>query len=459
MNDTHKAFFTKLLGKENARFDEAYKQAYSYDATKKCFLPDGVLFPRDESDIQKILSYCNEHLLIITPRGLGSGFSGGALACKGGLIISFDKHMNKIIKLDLDNLIIRVQPGIRNQELQDYLKPFNLFYPPDPASMAHSSLGGNVSENAGGMRAAKYGITKDYVMSIRAVLPNGSVIKAGKETIKDVAGLNILGTLIGSEGVLAVFSELTLKLCVLPKYKQTIMGIFPSIDLAMQAVCKSFLCGIKPVSMEFLDNLSIKTIEKKFALGLDIKAGAILIASVDASTKQTLEYELDIISKNFLKFSAKIKKANNEEEELSLWKARRCCSQAIATLGEVKLNEDITVPRSKLPKLLAGIKEISNKYGFLIPCFGHAGDGNVHCNIMLPDKNDKEALKQGKKSVEELFKLSISLGGTLSGEHGIGLAKADYMHLAFTKAELNLMRQIKLAFDPNNILNPYKMGL
>ncbi|EME4050999.1 FAD-binding protein [Campylobacter coli] len=460
MKKEFEQYFIKLLGSENAYFDDIHKRAYSYDAIKKHYLPDGVLFPRNEEDISKILKFCNENNIIIIPRGAGSGFTGGALAVNGGLILSFEKHMNKILEIDLENLVAVVQPGVINIHLQREVAKHGLFYPPDPASMEYSSLGGNVSENAGGMRAAKYGITKDYVMALRAVLPNGEIIRAGKRTIKDVAGYNLAGILIASEGSLAVLSELTLKLIVLPKFKKTAFGIFPSVKSAMNAVYKSLASGVNPVSMEFLDNLSIRAVESKFNKGLPVDAGAILIADVDGNVKEAIDEDLKILGEHFLDTGAsQFKIAKDEQEAADIWFARRNCSQSIAMYGTLKLNEDITVPRSKLPALLEGIDEISKKYGFKIPCFGHTGDGNVHTNIMVPDKNDEEQVKKGYEAVEEVFRLTVELGGTLSGEHGIGLSKAPFMKLAFSDAEMNLMRNIKKAFDPNNILNPFKMGL
>ncbi|WP_192801398.1 MULTISPECIES: FAD-linked oxidase C-terminal domain-containing protein, partial [Campylobacter] len=437
-----------------------HKRAYSYDATKKHYLPDGVLFPRNEEDISKILKFCNENNIIVIPRGSGSGFTGGALAVNGGVVLAFEKHMNKILEIDLENLVAVVQPGVINIHLQKEVAKYGLFYPPDPASMEYSSLGGNVSENAGGMRAAKYGITKDYVMALRAVLPSGEIIRAGKRTIKDVAGYNLAGILIASEGSLAVLSELTLKLIPLPKFKKTAFAIFPSVKSAMNAVYKSLASGVSPVSMEFLDNLSIRAVESKFNKGLPIEAGAILIADVDGNVKEAIDEDLRNLEYYFLEAGAsEFKIAKDEQETADIWFARRNCSQSIAMYGTLKLNEDITVPRSKLPTLLEGIDEISKKYGFKIPCFGHTGDGNVHTNVMVPDKNDKEQVKKGYEAVEEIFKLTVKLGGTLSGEHGIGLSKAPFMKLAFSDAEMNLMRNIKKAFDPNNILNPFKMGL
>lgn len=460
MKKEFEQYFIKLLGEENAYFDKIHKRAYSYDATRKHYLPDGVLFPRNEEDISKILKYCNENNIIIIPRGSGSGFTGGALAINGGIVLSFEKHMNKILEIDLENLVAVVQPGVINIALQKEVAKYGLFYPPDPASMEYSSLGGNVSENAGGMRAAKYGITKDYVMALRAVLPSGEIIRAGKRTIKDVAGYNLAGILIASEGSLAVLSEITLKLIALPKYKKTAFGIFPSVQSAMNAVYQSLAKGVTPVSMEFLDNLSIRAVESKFNKGLPIEAGAILIADVDGNVENALEQDLEILKENFLKAGAsEFRIAKDEQEAADIWFARRNCSQSIAMYGTLKLNEDITVPRSKLPALLEGIDKVSKKYGFKIPCFGHTGDGNVHTNVMVPDKNDEEQIKKGHEAITEIFKLTVELGGTLSGEHGIGISKAPFMNLAFSEVEMELMRNIKKAFDPNNILNPFKMGL
>ncbi|MCR6577404.1 FAD-binding protein [Campylobacter insulaenigrae] len=460
MQESHKRFFQNLLGKDNVFFDEIHKRAYSYDATKNHYLPDGVLFPRNENDVSEILKYCNKENIIIIPRGSGSGFTGGALAVNGGIVLSFEKHMNKILEIDLENLVAVVEPGVINAKLQKVLSEYNLFYPPDPASMDYSSIGGNVSENAGGMRAAKYGITKDYVMALRAVLPNGEVIRAGKKTIKDVAGYNLAGILIASEGSLAVLTQITLKLVALPKIKKTAMGIFDSIDDAMNAVYKTLAKGVTPVSMEFLDQLSIQALELKFNKGLPVDAGAILIADVDGNVEESVEADLKILQENFLDSKAReFKIAKDEQEAADIWFARRNCSQSVAMYGKLKLNEDITVPRAKLPELLKGISEISEKYDFKIPCFGHAGDGNVHTNVMVSDKNNSELVAKGYEAVEEIFKLTVSLGGTLSGEHGIGISKAPFMKLAFNEAEMELMRNIKKAFDPNNILNPFKMGL
>ena len=459
MDKKHEKFFIKLLGEDNAYFDEAHKIAYCYDATRKRYAPDGAVFPRDESDVSEILKYCNEHKITIIPRGAGSGFTGGALASSGGIIMALEKHMNKILEIDLENMVAVVQPGVINKDLQKAVEKLGLFYPPDPASETYSTLGGNVSENSGGMRAAKYGITKDYVMALRAVLPNGDVIRAGKRTIKDVAGFNIAGILIASEGALAVITEITLKLISKPKFSKTAMGVFPSVESAMNAVFKTMAAGVTPVAMEFLDNLSIKAVEERFHRGLPTSAGAILVSEMDGNDESVINADLERLKEHFIANGAsEFRVAKDANEGSDIWFARRNCSQAINCYGSLKINEDITVPRSKLPALLEKIAEISAKYNVTTPCFGHTGDGNVHTNVMV-DKNDPEAVKRGHEAITEIFKATVELGGTLSGEHGIGISKAPFMSLAFSEAEMNLFRAIKKAFDPNNILNPNKMGL
>ena len=456
----HAKFFVNLLGADNAYFDDAHRIAYCYDATKKRHLPDGVLFPRHEKDVSEILKYCNENKIIIVPRGAGSGFTGGALAHEGGVVLAFEKHMNKILEIDMQNMVAVVQPGCININLQREAEKLGLFYPPDPASQDYSTLGGNVSENAGGMRAAKYGITKDYVMALRAVLPSGEVIRAGKRTIKDVAGYNIAGILIASEGTLAVITEITLKLIAKPKFRKTAMGIFPSVNAAMNAVYKTMAAGVTPVAMEFLDALCIRAVETKFNKGLPQDAGALLITDVDGDVLDGLEQDLATIERVFRENDAReFRRAKDESERNDIWFARRNCSQAINIYGNLKLNEDITVPRSKLPELLERIGGVAEKYGVQVPCFGHTGDGNVHTNVMVVDRADPAQVESGHKAIEEIFKIAVELGGTLSGEHGIGISKAEFMPLAFTDAEMELFRSIKKAFDPNNILNPFKMGL
>jgi len=459
LNEQDLKFFENLVGKENIYTDKAHKRAYSYDATRTYYEPDAVLFPRNEDDISKILSYCNERGIIIVPRGAGSGFTGGALPVNGGVVLALEKHMNKIIEIDKENMLAIVQPGVINKDLQRAAEEQGLFYPPDPASEEYSTLGGNVSENAGGMRAAKYGITKDFVMALRAVLPNGDIIRAGKKTIKDVAGYNIAGILIASEGTLGVITQITLKLLPKPRFAKSYMGIFPDVNSAMNAVFKSLANGANPVAMEFLDALVVKAVKDKLGIALPEEAGALLIGDVDGNVEAEVEFQLNTLQESFKENGAlEFKIASDAKERDEIWKARRGASPSITIFGTKKLNEDISVPRSMLPVALEKIYEIGAKYNLVVPCFGHAGDGNIHVNVMVDGANKKE-LEDGHKAIEEIFKLVVDMGGTLSGEHGIGLSKAEFMSIAFSDAELNLFKKVKEAFDPNNILNPGKMGL
>ncbi len=459
LDPKHIKSLKELVGEENVFSDKAHMIAYSYDATRTRFEPDAVVFPRDEEDVSRILVYCNHHGIVITPRGAGSGFTGGALPTNGGIILAMEKHMNKILEIDMENMVAVVQPGVINMDLQKAAEEVGLFYPPDPASEEYSTLGGNVSENAGGMRAAKYGITKDYVMALRAVRPNGDIIRAGKRTIKDVAGYNVAGILIASEGTLAVLTELTLKLIPKPKFTKAYMGIFPSVDDAMNAVFKSLAAGANPVAMEFMDDLVVQALKEKLGIELPEDAGALLIGDVDGNVSEEVEFQLEILERSFKENGAQdFIIAHNAQERDKLWYARRNASPSITIFGSKKLNEDISVPRSMLPEALKRIYEIGDRYGFKVPCFGHAGDGNIHVNVMV-DGSDEKQLEEGHKAIKEIFELVVEMGGTLSGEHGIGTSKAPFMHIAFNDAELALFRDIKKAFDPNNILNPGKMGL
>lgn len=460
MDNKHIEFLKKIVGDENVYSDKAHLRAYSYDATKKRFEPELVVFPKNEEDVSKILKYCDKNRILITPRGAGSGFTGGSLPVNGGIILALEKHMNKIIEIDEANMVAVVQPGVINRDLQNAVEQKGLFYPPDPASMDYTTLGGNVSENAGGMRAAKYGITKDYVMAMRAVLPNGDIVRAGKKTIKDVAGYNLAGILIASEGTLAVITEITLKLIPKPRFKKSYIALFPNVENAMNAVFKSLANGANPVAMEFLDKLVIKALKQKLNADLPENAGAILIGDIDGNVQEDILFQEGILEKSFKEngcFDFKI--SSNEKESNEIWYARRNASPATTIYGSLKLNEDISVPRSKLPVALNEIYKIGEKYGFKIPCFGHAGDGNIHVNVMVKDKNNSEEVEKGHQAIKEIFQLVIDLGGTLSGEHGIGISKAEFMNIAFNEAELNLFKKIKQTFDPNGILNPGKMGI
>ncbi|MEA1880035.1 MAG: FAD-linked oxidase C-terminal domain-containing protein [Campylobacterota bacterium] len=460
LDKKHIKHFKHIVGDDNVYSDKAHLIAYSYDATRTRYEPEAVVFPRDEADVSAILKYCNEHHIVITPRGAGSGFTGGALPTNGGIILGMEKHMNKILEIDMQNMVAVVQPGVINMDLQKAVEAVGLMYPPDPASEEYSTLGGNVSENAGGMRAAKYGLTKDYVMALKAVRANGDVIRAGKRTIKDVAGYNTAGILIASEGTLAVLTEITLKLIPLPKYTKGYMGIFPSVDDAMNAVFKSLSAGANPVAMEFMDALVVQALKEKLGVELPADAGALLIGDVDGNVPEEVAFQLETLEASFKENNVQeFIVANDKAHRDKLWYARRNASPSITIFGNKKLNEDISVPRSMLPEALKAIYAIGDKYDFKVPCFGHAGDGNIHVNVMVTDGSNEEELKRGHDAIEEIFQMVVDMGGTLSGEHGIGTSKAPFMGIAFNDMEIQLFKDIKKSFDPNNILNPGKMGL
>jgi len=459
IDSKHISELEKIVGQNDIKTDKIHLRAYSYDATKEHYYPEAVVFPENEEEVSRVLKYCNENKIAIIPRGAGSGFTGGALPVNGGIVLALEKYMNKILEIDEKDMVAVVQPGVVNAFLQKEVEKRGLFYPPDPASMDYSTIGGNVSENAGGMRAAKYGLTKDYVMSIKAVLPNGDIIRAGKRTIKDVAGYNVAGILIASEGTLAVITEITLKLLPKPRLKKTYMGIFENVEDAMNAVYKSLSKGAMPVAMEFMDSLVVKALREKLGVSLPEWAGALLVGDVDGNVEEEINYQLSILEESFKEEGAKeFRIAKDEKEAEEIWFARRNASPSITIYGSKKINEDISVPRSKLPNALHEIYAIGKKYNLVVPCFGHAGDGNIHVNVMV-DGSDEDEVKRGYKAVEEIFKAVVDMGGTLSGEHGIGLSKAPFMKIAFSDAELNLFKRIKEAFDPNGILNPGKMGL
>ncbi|RDU68966.1 FAD-binding protein [Helicobacter cholecystus] len=447
-------FFKHLLGEENVCNDPAVLSVYSYDSTRLEYLPSCVLFPRHTQDIQEIMKYACIHKLPIIPRGAGSGMSGGSLG--KGIILAMQKHFRKIIEIDSLNLCAKVQPCVINAELNLALNPYGLFFPPDPASASFSTIGGNMAENAGGMCAVKYGVSKDYLLSAEVVLGNGEKITLGHKTYKDVAGYNLLGLLCGSEGTLGIFTELTLKLKAKPKFQRSLLICFDDISKLAQCSYTILSEGITPCAMEFLDKLSTQALNALKPI-YPPHSEAILIIKLDGNFAPSLEHELQAIIDIAKKFSPLLfKVAQTPQEEEEIWFGRKNASQANSIYGVKKLNEDITLPRSCVPEFLTQTQKIGEKYNLKIPCFGHIGDGNIHTNVFLPSL---DLLPIGKKAIDELFSFALSLGGTLSGEHGIGITKASYMPLAFSQAHLQLFKEIKKAFDPYHILNPYKMGL
>lgn len=444
-----------LVGKENVVEDQESKICYSYDATNRRYLPDLIVFPQTSRQISDILKLANEHRFAVIPRGAGTGFTGGTLPVEGGVVLVLTK-MNKILKIDAENLLAIVEPGVVTYDLQQEVEKIGLFYPPDPASLKSSTLGGNVAECAGGPRAVKYGVTKDYVLGLEAVLPTGEIISTGVQTVKSVVGYDLTKLLVGSEGTLAVITKIILRLLPLPKAKRTMLAIFPAIEAAATTVSQIISSRIIPTTLEFMDNATIRCVEDYLHIGLPVEAGALLIIEVDGSS-EALNGEIEDIQKICQANQAlEIKVAKDKQEAEDLWKARRAVSSAVIKLNPTKINEDVTVPRSKVAEILRRVEAISRKHNLIIVNFGHAGDGNIHVNVLIDRRKPGEE-ERAHVAVNEIFAAALDLGGTLSGEHGIGITKAPYLAMELGDMGVEVMKRIKKSFDPNNLLNPGKI--
>ncbi len=427
---------------------------YGFDASGIEASPSAVVWPTNTEDVVKVMRYAYENSISVVPRGAGTGMTAGAVPSKGAIILSFEK-MNKIVEIDSENFNVLCEPGLINGKLQRELKWMDLFYPPDPASMNFCTIGGNVAENAGGPRALKYGVTRDYVMQIEAVLPNGELITTGVRTTKGVVGYDLARLLVGSEGTLSVFTKIRLKVLPLPEEVVTLLAIFDNLESSGKAVSKIISAKIIPSTLELMDREAIIAVENFKPVGLPQDVEAILLIELDghpAAITKEVEKIVDICRN----LGAEIEMAEDENARDNLWAARRAISPALYRIKPTKINEDIVVPRNMVPEMLKRLRKLSEESGIKIVNFGHAGDGNIHVNIMV-DRNDKKEFQKGMGLVEQVFKETLSLGGTISGEHGIGLTKAGYIGMEISKSELEIMKSIKDIFDPKNILNPGKI--
>ncbi len=454
--DRVKKALKELLGEHRVLDDEMDRLLYSYDATRIKVLPELVVIPETKEEVQKLVKICYEEGIPVTPRGAGSGYTGGSLPVKGGVVVSFEK-MDRIIEIDEDNAVAKVQPGVITYRLQQAVEKKGLFYPPDPASYKFCTLGGNVAENAGGPRCVKYGVTREYVMELETVIHTGEFIHTGRPTLKDVAGYDITKLLIGSEGTLGLFTEITLKLIPKPKAAKTVKAVFQDISAVGKTVKDIFKAGIQPSALEFMDRLAINAVEDFGHFGLPRDAEVLLLIEVDGHPK-ALEDEINEVARICEQNGAKVEIAKTSKDAQKLWEARRALSPAVSKLGRVKINEDIVFPRSYLPEALPKLREIGKKYNLKMVNFGHIGDGNVHANFMISGL-DPDELKRVEKAVEEVFDLAIGYGGSITGEHGVGITKAPFMKKQFRPEELDIMKGIKRVFDPKNLINPGKMGL
>ncbi len=429
---------------------------YGFDASGLEVSPSAVVWPDNTQDVVKVMRYANENSIPVVPRGAGTGMTGGAVPSKGAIILSFEK-MNRILEIDSENLNVLCEPGLINGKLQRELKWMGIFYPPDPASMNFCTIGGNVAENAGGPRALKYGVTRDYVMEIEAVLPNGEIITAGVRTTKGVVGYDLTRLLVGSEGTLSVFTKIRLKVIPLPEEVVTLLAIFDNLESSGEAVSKTISAKIIPRTLEFMDREAIRAVENYKPVGLPEDAEAILLIELDGHPS-AITKDAEKIADICRNLGAEIEMAEDEDARDNLWAARRAVSPALYHINPTKINEDIVVLRNMVPEMLKRLRNLSQKSGIKIVNFGHAGDGNIHVNIMV-DRNNKEEYKKGLNIVEQVFKDTLSLGGTISGEHGIGLTKAGYIGMEMSKTEIEIMESIKRVFDPKKILNPGKIFL
>ncbi len=446
-----------IVGKENVTTQKADLLCYSYDATQLKFLPDVVVHPLTAEEISLIMKMANAEKIPVFPRGAGSGFTGGSLPVTGGIVLATER-MTRIIEIDSENLVATVEPGVVTEQFQQAVEKLGLFYPPDPASLKFSTLGGNVAECAGGPRCVKYGVTKDFIIGLQIVTPQGDIITTGGPTMKGVVGYDLTKLICGSEGTLGIITLIVIKLLPLPEAKQTMLVMFDSIDGAAQSVSAIIGNKIIPTTLEFMDGRTIDCVRQATDLQVPEAARAVLIIEVDGD-REFLEKQVQKIADIIQPLGVvETRVAKTPAESEALWQIRRSVSASLRKVNPDKFNEDICVPRSKVPEMIRKVDAISEKYGVPIVNFGHAGDGNIHVNVMIDKKVPGEAEK-AEKAIEEVFKGALALGGTMSGEHGVGIAKAPYIPLEITEKASDYMKAIKKALDPNNILNPGKIFL
>lgn len=456
---------TSIVGEENLFTDEDRLAEYGHDKTEDLvFLPDVVLRPGTTQEVSEILKICNQHKISVTPRGAGTGLAGGALPVQKGVILSMERF-NKILNIDELNLQATVEPGVITEVFQNTVKGKGLFYPPDPASKGSCFLGGNLANNSGGPKAVKYGVTRDYVLNMEVVLPTGEIIWTGANVMKNSTGYNLTQLMCGSEGTLGVITKIVFKLRGYPQKNVLLLIPFTTNEEACKAVAAIFIEGITPSGMEFFEReAGVKTIEycekvlnSPVTTQLPENMGAYLLCELDGNDEDVLMKDAERVMAVVERFEiGEVLFADSTLQKEELWKVRKNISPAV-NWKTVTKSDDVVVPRSQLPKLITGIKEIGKQYDFNTVCFGHLGDGNLHVNFLREEISDHDWETKVPEGIGEVFKLVVSLGGTLSGEHGVGITKRPYMSIAMDEVNLNLMRGIKKVFDPNSILNPGKI--
>lgn len=452
--------FRKIAGEKYVFTDKESLDNYGRDQTEQLYYaPDIVIKPRTAEEISKILTLCNEHRIAVTPRGAGTGLSGGALPHLGGVVISTER-LNTIIEIDERNQQVTTEPGVITEVLQNAVKEKNLFYPPDPASRGSCFIGGNIAENSGGPKAVKYGVVKDYVLNLELVLPTGEIIWTGANTIKNVTGYNLTQLIVGSEGTLGIVTKIVLRLIPLPKHDLLMLVPFKELEKASEAVSAIFRAGYTPSALELVEIDALKIVSnfvQSTAVPITDDTAAHLIIEVDGNHPETLMKEMEEIAALLANYDCgEIYFAEDPLQKAELWKLRRRVAEAVKLDG-YNIEEDTVVPRAELPTLIKEVKKLGKKYDFKAVCYGHAGDGNLHIRIKKEGVLNSTDNPQMVEALRELFKIVNSLHGTISGEHGIGLIQKGFMDIVFTEKHFELMKGIKNTFDPNGILNKGKM--
>jgi len=453
--------FREILDEKRIKRDESSLIDHSKDETEDIsILPEVVLEPKSSDEISKILRHCQDAHIPVTVRGAGTGLSGGAIPAHGGVALSM-RLMDKVLNIDENNFMAIVQPGVITQELQDALKEKDLFYPPDPASKGSCYIGGNIAENSGGPKAVKYGVVKDYVLNLEVVLPSGDIIRTGSNTLKNATGYNLTQLMVGSEGTLGVVTEIVLKLIPHPRHTILMLAPFRKLEEAAQAVPAIMKAGITPSGLEFMERAALdaasRALSEEDRIPILDEIEAQLLIELDGNYPEVLMEEAEKIYETLNKFDCgEILMADSEAQKERLWKMRRIVGEAVKR-DSIYKEEDTVVPRFAFPELLKSVKEIGAQHGFESVCYGHAGDGNLHVNILKGQMSEKEWNEDLPIAIRSLFEKVKSLGGTISGEHGIGWVQKNYMDVVFSEVELELMKSIKAVFDPKGILNPGKI--
>lgn len=460
ISDTDIQYFIAQLGADKVFADAEHLERCASDHTEDLhFLPELVIQVHNTEDVSKVMRYCNDHRIPVTPRGAGTGLSGGALSIYGGVALDMRK-MNKIITLDTENFQVTVEPGMITEELQNAVKAKGLFYPPDPASKGSCFIGGNIAENSGGPRAVKYGVVKDYVLNLEIVLPNGEIMWTGANVLKNATGYNLTQLIVGSEGTLCVVTKIVLRL--IPAVQNDLLLLVPFRQAAQACAAVNAIClaGYTPSALEFMERDALECAINYYqstAVSLPDDIQAHLLIEVDGQEMDQLYKDAEAIAEIVAQYDIdEILFAATAEQKQALWKLRRVVGEAVKG-NSIYKEEDTVVPRAKLPQLLASVKSIGRTYGFRSVCYGHAGDGNLHVNIVKGDMSDDDWHNKLPQGIRQIFKEVVALGGTISGEHGIGLVQKNFMDIAFSTTQLHLMQSIKRVFDPNGIMNPGKI--